>query len=181
MTDLSWSYNSDSVEIEMSVHNSGRKYMFLPVIICVSFLLPLVILFLIFIQVESVKLGFVITLLIFWGTAWYFLKLYLWNRFGKEKIKLTNRSVYITYDYKLYKITREFAFIPSTNNMGIINQNKQQIPLSDLNNSNGNQAEKFWFQTDEELLKTTIDFSSSIKDLNLVEFKNRVDLLTEKR
>lgn len=51
----------------------------------------------------SIGFGYIITLCIFWGTSFFFMRKALWNKFGKEIYTIKKGELNCTYDYRLYK------------------------------------------------------------------------------
>lgn len=89
--------------IEFETPDSSRaSRVVLLVFIILSFVLPIV--GTVFVSIYmGFKLGIIFTYLIFWATGYYFLKLYLWSKYGKEKLILENEKISYTADYKLFK------------------------------------------------------------------------------
>lgn len=52
---------------------------------------------------EGIPFGFIITCIIFLGVAGYFMRLFLWNRYGKEIFILSKDKLVYYYDYHLFK------------------------------------------------------------------------------
>jgi hypothetical protein len=52
---------------------------------------------------DEIRFGFIVTLIIFWGTAIYFIRLTLWNLYGKEVFRINKLKCYYYQDYGFYK------------------------------------------------------------------------------
>lgn len=89
--------------IEFETPDSSRaSRVVLLVFIILSFALPIV--GTVFVSIYfGLKLGIIFSYLIFWATGYYFLKLYLWSKYGKEKLILENEKIAYIADYKLFK------------------------------------------------------------------------------
>lgn len=89
--------------IEFETPNSSRaSRVVLLVFTILSFVLPIV--GTVFISIYmGFKLGLILSYLIFWATGIYFLKLYLWSKFGKEKLILEPEKIIYIADYKLFR------------------------------------------------------------------------------
>ncbi|WP_029906563.1 hypothetical protein [Prevotella sp. 10(H)] len=73
----------------------------------IGYLLPLLIMSFIIADDESLVFGYFISLLIFWGVSSYLLRLYLWNRYGREIFIINKESLEHYFDYKLFKDNRK--------------------------------------------------------------------------
>jgi len=89
--------------IEFETPDSSRaSRIVLFIFIILSFVLPIV--GTVFVSIYmGFKLGIILSYLIFWATGIYFLKLYLWSKFGKEKLMLEPEKIIYIADYKLFK------------------------------------------------------------------------------
>lgn len=79
-----------------------NKWIFIGMIlfIAICFFLPIIILFF---QQLDIGVGYILTLIIFWGTATYFLRQLLCNFFGIEKFVFRKNRLLHFYDYRLFK------------------------------------------------------------------------------
>lgn len=73
----------------------------LSVLIIISYLVPFSVFF--FIQELEIGITYIFTLIIFWGGGTYFLRLLLWNIYGKEVYIVKRYSLSYYYDYKYFK------------------------------------------------------------------------------
>lgn len=74
----------------------------LQIFMTISFAMP-IIATIIAIFILELKPGILITYLIFGGTGYFFLKLFLWNKYGKEIFHLETDKIVYEADYKLFK------------------------------------------------------------------------------
>ena len=47
--------------------------------------------------------SFLLTLILFWGSSIYFIRLFLWNKYGKEIYKIKSDTITKILDYRLFK------------------------------------------------------------------------------
>ncbi len=75
----------------------------LAILIClgiISFLIP----FSVFLISEiTVGIAFILTLILFWGSSIYFIRLFLWNKYGEEVYEIKANTIAIEFNYKLFK------------------------------------------------------------------------------
>ncbi len=94
------------IEISIQPAKANRFVLaVLSILVIVSFIFPLVAIFLAVLFVEQLNIGFgyILTLIIFWGTGIYFLRKLLWNLRGKEVFTLTEDEVMHFFDYGFFK------------------------------------------------------------------------------
>ncbi|NQU32193.1 MAG: hypothetical protein HQ521_03075 [Bacteroidetes bacterium] len=103
------------------LQSSKISSLILQILISISFLIPIGATIFLVITFE-LKPAILITYVIFWATGYYFLKLYLWNKYGKEIIYLEKENVICVADYKLFKGNRREI---SANNIKIKIQNSK--------------------------------------------------------
>jgi len=97
---------SDSIHLETSVCNNRSKVFltFILVVAIVIFLLPLIVLILLIIpEEEGIPFGFLLTCIISCFVSFYLLRLYLWNKYGKEVFIIKDGIFVYYYDYKLFR------------------------------------------------------------------------------
>lgn len=96
--------NNDKIEIEL-LAGRPKRFFLLKCIIVFSIIAPIAILvaFLIFFDDSLINFTFIFTFLIFWGVATYFIRLYLWNRFGTEHYIISQNKLNYFYRYKYFK------------------------------------------------------------------------------
>lgn len=64
------------------------------------FIIPISILL---IPALEIGIGFVITLILFWGSSIFFIRNFLWNKYGKEVYEIGKSNLDYYYDYRLFK------------------------------------------------------------------------------
>jgi hypothetical protein len=81
---------------------SANKFVlgFLLVVVIFCFLVPFSIFF---IDKLKIQIGYLLTILIFWGVSFFFLRIFLWNFKGKEVFLFTKNEVYHYFDFFLFK------------------------------------------------------------------------------
>ncbi|MCB9195222.1 MAG: hypothetical protein H6598_03270 [Flavobacteriales bacterium] len=73
--------------------------LFMFILIVIGLLLPLFILF----NFGELRKGGIVALLIFWGTSIYFIRILLWNLYGKEVFILSKNKIKHYFDYKYFR------------------------------------------------------------------------------
>lgn len=73
---------------------------FLLMLIITGFSIPIITLIF---AISEIKITFIITLMVFWGSAIYFLRLLLWNLYGMEKLILDDNKLIFYNDYRFFK------------------------------------------------------------------------------
>ena len=68
-----------------------------------SISLPFIALFFLLQQSEDLSLGFFISCIIFMSVFYYFMRMYLWNKYGEEVIIINKDTLIVYYDYKYFK------------------------------------------------------------------------------
>ena len=69
----------------------------------VSISIPVVVLFFLLQQSEGLSLGFFMSCIIFTSVSCYFMRLYLWNKYGEEVIFINKNTLIVYYNYKYFK------------------------------------------------------------------------------
>lgn len=90
-----------SIEIRTCIENKTIIFIILMLGI-ISFILPIIVLILLFDIFDNV-FGFLISLSLFWGSSIYFIRLFLWNYYGKEVYQKSYNKFHYYYDYKWFK------------------------------------------------------------------------------
>lgn len=94
-------YDNEYLKIE--IRASSSNFFVLGVLLTLSvfcFFLPLSILL---ISAIDVGIGFVFTLILFWGSSIFFIRNFLWNMYGKEIYKISSSNLDYYYDYRFFK------------------------------------------------------------------------------
>lgn len=73
------------------------------VILLFCILIPLLVTFFVLSMGDGFHFGIFISYGLFWGAGFYFLRVILWNIFGKEIISMSNSGLTYVADYKLFK------------------------------------------------------------------------------
>ena len=96
---------SDSIYLEtFSVNNKNRiSLLFMLVSAIIIFLLPIFVFIFLFTDFEGIPFGILISFILSGLVSVFFLRLYLWNKYGKEVFVIKDNSFTYYYDYKLFK------------------------------------------------------------------------------
>lgn len=107
--------------LEIKNQRKGNKYVLLIILLIVifSFLAPIVLTLVLFSELQS---GFLLSIVIFWIVGFYFLRLLLWNLYGKERYDISQREVIIYHDFRFFRILHgrlktdslEVGFVPAS-------------------------------------------------------------------
>lgn len=105
---------NETVNLQIVVGNN-KKYIILLLSIIFCFVAPIIgIVLIILLSDLSLEFGYILTVVIFWVSGAYFLRLYLWNKYGKEVYSISKDLFYYYYDYKYFI------------------DNKSEIPITEL-------------------------------------------------
>lgn len=72
----------------------------------VSISIPIFVLFLLLQLSEGLPLGFFISCIIFIFAFCYFIRMYLWNKYGEEVILINRDTLIVYYNYKYFKFRK---------------------------------------------------------------------------
>lgn len=127
----------------------GNRIKKFPVIILIamlssSFIAPIVGVIILIIH-NSFRVSFIFSFLIFWGIGFYWLKLLLWNLYGKETITLDRDKIYYIADYKYFKGEKQ-----------IISSDNLKIYIKEYQDSLGTVQFKSGQKVIETVLKTDL-------------------------
>ncbi len=91
-------------ENEIIISNENRPIFILVslvVLTIISLIIPIVATAIVLNEGDGLKFGLLISYLVGWGVALFFIRLILWNVFGKEVFQITNNSIeyYCSYKY----------------------------------------------------------------------------------
>lgn len=93
--------NDENNKIEIKVNKPNFILLFFIFLFCFcTFLFPFVI---VLNQNIKIKFSFLITLFVFFGTGLYFLKIIIWNLYGKEVFIVKNKHLMYYFDFKFFK------------------------------------------------------------------------------
>lgn len=98
--------NSSNIITFKSPSSSLLSRIILLIFMTISFLIPILATLFAILFMEF-KPAILITYLLFGASGYFFLKLYLWNKFGKENLILLADKIVYTADYKLFKGNRK--------------------------------------------------------------------------
>ncbi len=99
--------NAIANAIEITLHpqplEKGPR-IFLMILVGFNFFVPILGTLLV-ILIDGLKFGFgvLLSVALFWGIAFYFLRKLLWGICGKEVIRITDKEIHHYFDYNLYK------------------------------------------------------------------------------
>lgn len=96
---------SDSIYLEtFSVNNKNRiSLLFMLVSAIIIFLLPIFVFIFLFTDFKGIPFGILISFILSGLVSVFLLRLYLWNKYGKEVFVIKDNSFIYYYDYKLFK------------------------------------------------------------------------------
>ena len=145
--------------IEFETPDSSRaSRIVLFIFIILSFVLPIV--GTVFVSIYmGFKLGIILSYLIFWATGIYFLKLYLWSKFGKEKLMLEPEKIIYIADYKLFKGNMREVY-------------SKQFKIEVLESFDGNKEYGTLMVTDNN---ATIETVINLPVVDLFEIKKKIE------
>lgn len=96
--------HQNSILIEVSVNKSHIiARLILIILILVSIIVPIVILFYAIGVGRQIGVGYIFSLLLFIASFAFFLRMFLWNTYGKEVFLIENNKVLFYNDYKYFK------------------------------------------------------------------------------
>lgn len=98
----------DSIYLEIRRRERNNASInFLLILTIIGYALPVIVFCIFVADGDPPAFGFLFSLLIFWGISTFFLRLYLWNKYGKEIFIITKNSLTHYFDYKLFKDNRK--------------------------------------------------------------------------
>ena len=156
-------YKFEENRIEFSLVTSEPKkagLYSLFILFLVSACLPIVVVLL---WGDRIKFGFVITLFVFWGAAVYFLRLILWNLYGKEVFLITTTNCMSYQDYQLFKdrkMTKPIVEFTPIIVMESLLSSHEKINVAELDHENDYASLRLLFGSDE-LIESHIEISIS--------------------
>lgn len=130
------SNNSIYLEISNPKQNLRRKLFVLLALIVIAFSVPIVSIITAFYLGESVSFSFVITLLIFWGCGVFFIRIFLWNKNGRECYRVYSKKFEKWNQLDLFKTDQESKEFQSIE-LGFVKENSshfiQGLPSQETN------------------------------------------------
>lgn len=98
---------SDKICLVINEGNPKKKFLlyFIITMALLIFLCPIVVFIILASIGEGVPFGFFITCVISTLVSGYLMRLYLWNKYGKETFILEKNSLSLSRDYKYYNIS----------------------------------------------------------------------------
>ena len=141
-----------------TLQSSRLSILILQILIVIFLLIPITATIFAKLMLE-LKPAILFTYLIFWATGYYFLKLYLWNKYGKEIFYLEKEKLIYIADYRLFKGNKK-VITSKDIKIQIQNTEGEIANLGTLTISDGN-------LTIESVLKVPIN--------ELVELKNVIE------
>lgn len=96
-------YMDNKGAVQLVLANEGFHWLTASVLaafILFCFFFPILV---IWFTTGPIGFGFIITILIFWGTGFYSFRLLLWNKIGKEIFQVSNGQIEHYYDYGIFK------------------------------------------------------------------------------
>ena len=95
--------SDDSITLELQTGKSNFAVNVVLAIAILAFLIPVAVLLFIVGLGGGFSFGFLFTLVLFWGTGVFLLRLGLWNKYGRE-VFIFSKRLFIHYnDYKYFK------------------------------------------------------------------------------
>ncbi len=100
-------YNTEIKDkITLEIYNRKNKNIALTILLffaVVILLVPVVAICILAVRGEGIPFGFIITCTVAFLSSGYLVKLYLWNKYGKEIFIIEKNYLSLYYDYKLFK------------------------------------------------------------------------------
>lgn len=113
------------IEIEVNKINGIAK-MTLISLILISMLMPFLVLIYAFNEHQEIRIGYFVSVLIFIACAVFFLRLFLWNHYGKEVFVIENNALLFYNDYLYFKDNlKQWKFNQIT--LGYINPSSEEF------------------------------------------------------
>ncbi|UBM61312.1 hypothetical protein LA303_07730 [Candidatus Sulfidibacterium hydrothermale] len=97
-------------KVECKIKNKGTSLivvLILGVFALIGFILPFAVFISSFIYNFNISFGFIITILIGFGTGYYLTKLILWNTFGLEKFTISDTKTDYYCDFKFFRSNKK--------------------------------------------------------------------------
>ncbi|MDU1903777.1 MAG: hypothetical protein E6772_03255 [Dysgonomonas sp.] len=93
--------NEDSIFLEIfTSHRHRASLVFVTGIATTMLLIPILIVFFV---IKELSIGVIISWILAWSISGFFVKLYLWNKYGKEVFVMNNNYLKVYNDYKYFK------------------------------------------------------------------------------
>lgn len=129
---------SEGISLTIKEINPNKKSLLILLILSIIIIsIPIFLFFLIVMSGEGIPFGFLITCIVAMITSGYLLKLYLWNKYGKECFIIKNGVFLHFYDYCLFKdYQQEYNY--SAINISVLYQGKLRSVNRKLINILGN-------------------------------------------
>ena len=105
-----------SDNISLTINERKANKIILGVIISLAsiiFLSPIISLLVLLTLGNGISFGLIATCIVSWIISGYLLKLYLWNKYGKEVFIITNDSLSLYYDYHFFKDKHQKIYFKS--------------------------------------------------------------------
>lgn len=173
MNNFTYRKNKSDISIFLSTKGLSKISSFILIILTiVPFLLPIIFFGVAIKNNVPINISFILTIVIFWGTSFFFLRKFLWNKYGKEVYIIKSDLLQYSYNYNLYIDNFEEIFEPIVDNIGLIDTDDKMIYFKDINLTNIDASEyKIFFETKDKLIKTTQYVYIHKKELmNFIEF-----------
>jgi len=164
--------NSEKESISIKVISNSKSefgiYM-LFVLSVISFLIPIVVVLIAILSLDlNISFGFIITIIIFGGSGLFLMKIFLWNKYGKEYYSVSSNKIAYSFDYNIFKSQiheKTFKKIELGYSIGNYSSEILSFPCE----KNEDDIDCYLvFLIDDEVLKSTIP----IKHKNLKEIKS---------
>lgn len=98
-------YLNDTIHLRITTPpKTGYATTALAAIVSVIILLPIVVGLLI---LDEITFGFILTVLLSWLIAAYFVRMFLWNKYGEDVFIIQGKTMESYNDYKLFKDNRK--------------------------------------------------------------------------
>mgnify|MGYP000109833098 FL=1 len=94
---------SEGLTLKIEETKQNSNFLLFPLVLAIIIIsIPIILLIFIVRSGEGIPLGFLITCIVAIFSSGYLLKLYLWNKYGKECFIIKNGTFLHFYDYRLF-------------------------------------------------------------------------------
>lgn len=135
----------------------------------VSISIPIVVLFLLLQLSEGPPLGFFISCIIFIFAFCYFIRMYLWNKYGEEVILINRDTLIVYYNYKYFKDNYKKYHYDTINILVEHNQKMRKVTPQMINSKNQMKEVYVAFGINNEIVKLKNEVNVQIV-LKIAEF-----------
>ena len=134
-----------------------------------SISIPIAVLFILLQLSEGLPLGFFISCIIFIFAFCYFIRMYLWNKYGEEVILINRDTLIVYYNYKYFKDNYKKYHYDTINILVEHNQKMRKVTPQMINSKNQMKEVYVAFGINNEIVKLKNEVNVQIV-LKIAEF-----------